>query len=515
MSHESTGTGASRGPLTRTAVWSATHPWIALTAWALLIAATFAISFVTDTRQATETEMLTGESQRAARLVEAAGRTDPAAEFILLTRSDGSTWNLTGEQSALEHVRRVLADARSVQEVIGPILSADGTAVIFQVLISGDPDTATDRIEPLREAVTALQRDFPAATIQQTGAASIGSDFDQWLGDALDTAAVFSIPATLLILLVAFGAWTMSLIPILVGAAAVLSALGLWAVTSRVIPDYGLVPHVILLIGLAVGVDYALFYLRRYREERHAGHGADRATIVAARTAGHSIIVSGIAVALAMAGLLLMRETLFAGIAIGAILVVFVAMLSSVTAMPALMRLLDRWIDRPRVPFVWRLTNNGQESRRLRRALRPVVRHPWVALTVSTALLGLMALPAVGMKLASTTLDDYPRTLTSLQSYDALHAAFPETTSSARVVLTANAGKEERLRGAAEAIASQTERRPDPFGTPAAPWLSADGRTIVLDIPVPHQSASDEAQNAVRMLRTQIVPTLAVRSRRD
>jgi RND superfamily putative drug exporter len=500
---------ATGGLIARIAAWSSTHPWIALTTWALVVATTFAISSFVDTRKATETEILTGESQRAAQLVESAGFHEPATEFVLLTVKDGQSWEAAAEQTVLTSTKDVLSTTPYVQDVSDPVRSADGTAMVFRVSISGDSDTASERIGPLREAIATLEHDYPAVDIRQTGSASIAADFQEWLGRALNQAAVTSVPATLLILLIAFGAWMMSLLPVLVGAAAVLSALGLWAAASQLIPDQGLVPHVILLIGLAVGVDYALFYLRRFREERHLGHGPERATAIAARTAGHSIIVSGTAVALAMTGLLLMRETLFAGVAIGAILVVVVAMLSSLTAMPALMRLLGNWIDRPRVPIVWRLTNSGKEPRLLRRALRPVTRHPWLALGASMVLLALMALPAIGMRLTSTTIDDYPRSLTSLRSYDALLAAYPDNTSSARVVITVDPPAVERLSGAADAIGERVGHQPEMFGTPAEPWVSADGRTLVLDIPVLHKTTTAQAQEALRILRTRIVPAVA------
>lgn len=497
------------GMISRIAGWSSAHPWTALGLWALAIALTFAISFVVDTRQATETEILTGESQRAAQLAEAAGLEEPAIELVLLTQEDHQSWDTPAEQLVLTQARDALATTRYVADVAGPVPSEDGTAMLFQVSITGDAETATDRIQPLRETVAELDDGSTTVSIQQTGSVSIAADFQTWLSEALDRATVISVPVTLVVLLVAFAAWMMSLLPLVVGAAAVLSAMGLWAAASQIVPDQGLVPHVILLIGLAVGVDYALFSLRRFREERHAGHTAEHSRRVAARTAGHSIIVSGTAVALAMAGLLLMQETLFAGVAIGAILVVVVAMLSSLTAMPALMRLLGRWIDRPRVPVVWRLTNSGKEPRLLGRILRPVIQHPWLALGASTVLVTLMAVPALGMKLSTTTIDDYPRSLTSLESYDALLAVYPDNTSSVRIVITIDAPSEETLTDAAETIQEQTALQPTLFGEQSVAWVSEDDTALVLDVPVLHKSATEDAQSAVLALRTDIVPAAA------
>lgn len=502
-----------RGPVTSIAVWSATHPWLALFAWLVVIASTFGVGVALETRAATTAELLTGESQRAQQLADEAGFHEAASELVLVTRADDAA--LASADTALddlETMRAAIAATEHVAEVAGPLPSDDGTAALFVVSLSGDPNTAGDRVEPLRNEVAALASTHADYTLQQTGSVSIAQSIDDWIGADLDTAAAISIPATLLVLLLAFGAIVMGVLPVAVGAASVLSAMGLWAAASQLVPDQGLVPHVILLIGMAVGVDYALFSSRRFREERHAGRGALAATEAAARTAGHSILVSGTAVALSLAGLLLLGETLYSGVAIGGVLVVVVAMASSVTAMPALMRLLDRWIDRPRVPFVWRLTANvgtggGGAADALRRVLRPVVRHPWVALGIAAAALGLMAAPVAGMKLTTTTLDDFPRTLPAFQAYDDVLAAFPDHTSSARVVLAADGDAEAvELAGVATSIADRAAADAAHFGDAAAPWTSSDGRTVVLDVPVTHVSTSDDARDALAALRDTIVP---------
>ena len=392
-----------------------------------------------------------------------------------------------------------------VESVTGPIHSDSGAALLYTVAIDGDPDTASDRLDPLRATVQALGGEFGSLTISQTGEASIIDEFQNWLGEDLNRATLISIPTTLVILLIAFGAIMIAVLPIAIGAASVLSALGLWAVASQIVPDTGIVPDVITLIGLAVGIDYALFYSRRYREEAHAGHGPMAATEIAARTAGHSIIVSGTAVALAMAGLLLVGETLYSGVAIGAILVVVVAMASSLTAMPALMRLIHRWIDKPRIPYVWRLAHN-KDNRALRAMLRLVIRHPWIALAAAAVILAVMAAPALGMKLSTTTIDDYPAKLSSLQVYNEVRQDFPDTTSSARIVVTSNEPDEAALRALADRIAQRTAAEPTLFGAAGEPWISNDKRTLVLDVAVPYETTSQQAKNAVRELRENIVP---------
>src|SRR5204863_948634 len=112
----------------------------------------------------------------------------------------------------------------------------------------------------------------------------------------------------------------------------------------------------ILLIGMAVGIDYSLFYLRREREERARGAGHLDAVEIAAATSGRAVVVSGVAVIISMAGMFLAGDNIFSSLAVGSILVVAVSVLGSLTEVPALLARLGRWDDRPRIPVLWPLT---------------------------------------------------------------------------------------------------------------------------------------------------------------
>ncbi|WP_432560181.1 MMPL family transporter [Granulicoccus sp. GXG6511] len=496
------------GPISRTAIWSAKHPWLALGVWLVLVVATFSISFTVQTKYATSTERITGESQQAARMVQASGKDEPAIEVVLVTKADGEAFAETdpADLETAGTLKTAIEQTEHVRSVAGPIPSDDRTALLYRASIDGDPETASQRLDDLRRTTADLGRDHPDLRIEQTGAGSMQADFQAWLGADLDKAAAISLPLTLVVLLIAFGALVAAGLPLVVGAGAVLSAMGLWAAASQLVPDQGTVAHVILLIGMAVGVDYALFYLRRFREEKHAGSGPIEATAIAARTAGHSVIVSGTAVALAMAGLLLMQEAIFTGVAVGAILVVLIAMVSAVTAMPALMRLLHRWVDRPRVPFAWRLTNGGKEPKALQAVLRPVIRRPLVALLAAGLILGAMAIPALGMKLKATTIEDFPRSLQSMQTYDRVTEAYPSNVSTARVVVETPSDDRQDLLAAAQRINDRTTAQPEFFGNAAEPWVSADGRYLVMDVAIAHRPNADQARDAVKELRSTILP---------
>ncbi|QUY61986.1 MMPL family transporter [Gulosibacter molinativorax] len=508
-------------PYVRLATWSADHPRWALLVWAVLIAVTFSISMFADTRQATELEMMTGESQRAAILADEAGYVAPATELILI-RGDASP------QTA-QHIQDELAATPHVDAVHGPV--QEGGAMLFQVELSGDPETAADRVGPLAATTEMLADAHPQLDISRTGDVSITEGFQTWLGDELDRAMILTLVLTLIILLVVFGAVFMALLPVAVGAAAVLSALGLWATASQLVPDQGIVPHVIALIGLAVGIDYALFYSRRYREEVHALESgrqgeahrdrttAQIATEIAARTAGHSILVSGTAVSLAMAGLFFLGETIYTGIAIGAILVVLVAMASAVTAMPALMRLLHRFIDRPRIPFVWRITGREIADGRpnpLGRILHRVARRPWLALGATLLILAMLAAPAVGMRLTNTTIDDFPRAFPAMTTYDEVLDAFPDNSSSVTVVLRADEAGDASADGGtltlgAGDLAEAVGAHPELFGAVGGLWQSpaeSSAQIVVMTIPVPHETTSPGARDALETLRSDVLPDL-------
>ena len=162
----------------------------------------------------------------------------------------------------------------------------------------------------------------------------------------------------------------------LLGMTAVGGTLGLIGFVSQLLPMDGAISSVVLLIGLAVGVDYSLFYLRREREERAAGAGEEAALHAAAATSGHAVLVSGLTVMIAMAGMFFAGSRTFTSFAVGTIMVVAVAVVGSLTVLPALMSALGHRVEKGRVPLLWKLRRSGGESRVWAALLRPVMRRP-------------------------------------------------------------------------------------------------------------------------------------------
>ncbi|MEZ7003800.1 MMPL family transporter [Streptomyces sp. AD55] len=484
----------------RIGYWSAAHPWRAVLVWLVLTLAAFSTGFLGETRMATEADMTVGESARAARLVEGNGLRTPAAEnFLVSPRAGQDAAGAAGE------LKQRLAALPEVASVAGPLTSEDGRTLLVRAVMKGDADSASDRVSALTGVTAEIQERHPGLRVEETGDASIQRDFQDWLAKDLSKATLISVPITLVVMMVVFGALVTAGVPVLLALFAVGSSLSLWALASRLFPDPGMVPDVIVLMGLAVGVDYCLFYLRRYREERAKGYDAQAAVRVAAATSGHSVLVSGIAVLVSMAGLYLAGDLMLASMATGAIIVVAMAMVSTVTVLPALLVKLGRAVDRPRIPVLWRLTRGRGNSRVWTAILRPATGHPVIAAVLSVGALLALAVPALGMDLKSTQLADFPRSLTTLQTYDRLVAAFPSRTDTDVVALRLPADRSADLRPAVADLAGRIER--SDRAKPEVRW-SADGRGAVLDVSRTSATGTDEARTAVRDLRALVGSTL-------
>ncbi len=238
-------------------------------------------------------------------------------------------------------------------------------------------------------------------------------------------------------MLLAFGAFIAAGIPVLLAISAVVATIGLIAPISHLIPAEETVSSMVLLIGMAVGVDYSLFYLKRAREERRRGKSALDAVEIAAATSGHSIVVSGAAVIVSMAGLYLAQDSTFASLASGAIMVVAVAVVGSLTVLPALLVKLGRFVDRPRIPFLGKAMAKVETGAISRRILAPVIRRPTVALLIAGSAVLALALPALGLKIHEGTINTLPQDIAQVQTAQQLSRLYPSQGATILVVATA------------------------------------------------------------------------------
>ncbi len=483
----------------RVARWSAAHPWSAVGLWVLFVAACLALGTAAGTATISDAESGVGDSGRAGRIAAAGDFPEKAEENVLITALDGRLDPRAARAAADDVVRRMTA-LPEVESVAAPVASPDRTAVLVPVTMKGDTENADRRVDPLLAQSAAVQDAHPGLRVEQVGTGSTAKGLTETLGEDFERAEYISLPLTLLIMLAVFGALIAAAVPVVLALSSVAAAIGLSALISHVLPATGVLSNVILLMGMAVGVDYSLFYLKREREERRRGR--PDALEIAAETSGHTVVVSGGTVVVAMAGLYLAGEATFTSLATGSIIVVAVAVLASLTVLPALLAKLGPRVDRPRIPVLWRMTLRSGESRLWPVLLRPALRHPAITLALSAAALLLLAAPALDMRLKQPGSDDLPRDVPVIRAMDRLTAAFPSEGTVHRVAVRAPAERSGDVRAALAGLAARAAADPL-FAHDRAPEIrtSPDGRVHLMDVATPHARSSDEAARSLETLR--------------
>ncbi|MFF5188307.1 MMPL family transporter [Streptomyces sp. NPDC000345] len=435
-----------RGLAARAGGWSARHRWAAVGIWVLFVVLAMGIGSAAGTVEVKESDQLGGETHTAAKIVEDAGIEEPAGETVLVQAKDGSVKATDAEfRSAVAAVVKAVEGTGKVTDVTSPYdtgtISKDGRSALVQFDMRGDSDTAGERVEPVLKAVEGVREDHASLRIEEIGGASMMKTFDDAFGDDFQQAEYSAVPVALGILLIAFGALVAALLPVALAITAIMATTGLMAIVSHVQPMDDTASSVMLLVGLAVGVDYCLFYLRREREERAAGRDPETALRIAAATSGRAVIVSGVTVCVAMAGMLFTGLATFEAMGLASLMVVAVAMVGSVTVLPALLSLLGERVEKGRIPFLRRRLRDGGDngSRFWSAVLKGVLARPVVSVVVAAGALLAIAAPAAGMKTQNLTLDqEFGDSLPIVQTYNRVNEAFPGGSEPATVVVKAD-----------------------------------------------------------------------------
>ena len=422
--------------------WSASHWKTATFGWLAFVIVAFGLGGMFGARTIDPNTSGPGESGRADRILEAGFR-QPAGESVLIESGSLRASN-PSFRAAIEDVVAGLSSLPVVQNVRSPLdaandgqIARDGHAALVEFEIRGDADEAAEKIDAVLDRVDDLQKSHPELTIGQFGDASSVNALENAFAKDLEKAGLFSLPVTLIILVIAFGALVAAGIPLLLALTAVFATFGLGAATSHLLPLAPEASAVVLLIGLAVGVDYSMFYLKREREERAAGRDERAAIEAAAATSGHSVLIAGLTVMVAMAGMFLTGDATFASFGLATMIVVAVAMLGSLTVLPALLSKLGDRVDRLRVPFVGRLRRDGGEGRIWGAIIDRVLRRPVLSVVLAGGLLLALAAPALQLRLVTPGPDTFPQSLPVVQTYERMQQAFPGTALPASVVVKA------------------------------------------------------------------------------
>ena len=489
--------------------WSARHRKTAIFGWLAFVVASFFIgSSVIGAKQATDASG-TGESGRALEILDDGFR-QPAAETVLI-QSDALQADAPEFAAATRAVVAALGRESEVTNIRSPLdsenagqISEDGHSAIVEFQIRGDADLAVDKIDPILLALAKTQTAHPEVFIGIFGDASVDQELEGAFMDDLKKAGLYSVPITLIILIIVFGALVAAGIPLLLALTAVIATFGLWAIPSHIWPSDESLYAMVLLIGLAVGVDYSMFYLKREREERAAGRSPEAALDIAASTSGRSVLISGATVIIAMAGMLFAGDS-FAPFGVATMIVVAVAVVGSLTVLPAVLASLGDNVERLRVPFVHRLRRDGEESRVWGAILDRVLGHPGISAVLSAGLLLLIAAPALTLHTAEPGIDTYPQGLEVLKTYNRLQRAFPGTEIPANVVIAAPDVTSPEVRDAI----GELERRAVATGLMQQPILvdvNSDRTVANVAIPIAGKGNDGPSNAALAALRRDIVP---------
>jgi uncharacterized membrane protein YdfJ with MMPL/SSD domain len=492
--------------------WSARHRKLAIGGWLAFVVLATVLGAAVGQRNVPDAATGNGESKRADLIVDAADFPDRSTEQVLIQGAGGienptvraAVRNVTGRLQRIGGVSRIRTPERQPAETV----SRDGRSVVVRFDLAGKPQAAAQGIEAPLAAVAATAAAYPGLRIEEFGDASVTKALDEAGKADMRTSERFAYPATLLILLVAFGALVAAGVPLLLGATAVIAAVGLLGPLSQI---HALAPQVgvvVALIGLAVGVDYAMFYLRREMEERDKGRSPEVALDIAAATSGRAVLTSGLTVMVAMAGMLVAGNAILVAFGLGTILVVAVAVAGSLTFLPAMLAFLGRkgWTEKGRVPWVARRRHAARgESRIWRAVLDRVLRHPVVAVVMSGGALVALAIPALGIQLKDPGADGLSRDLPIVRTYDRLQAAFPGGALPAIVVVEARDVTTPRVRAAIRDL----QRRAIAGGRlhePSTVTTSPDRTVAMVSLAVDGSGSDEASHRSVRVLRDDVVP---------
>jgi uncharacterized membrane protein YdfJ with MMPL/SSD domain len=491
--------------------WSASHWKTAVFGWLALVVAAFAVGFAVGTKNVDPNTAGPGESGRMDKILDA-GFKQPAGESVLIQSRSVRVGDPAFTAAIEDVVARVSKEA-AVQNVRSPLAPGnDGQiakgkqSALVEFDIRGDKEEAGDKVGPVLDSVADAQRAHPAFFIGEFGDASSKKAVDTVFADDLASAGVFSIPITLIILVVAFGALVAAGIPLLLALTAVFATFGLTALPSHVLPLAQEAPAVVLLIGLAVGVDYAMFYLRREREERAAGRSERAALEAAAATSGRSVLVSGLTVMVAMAGLFLTGDATFASFGYATMIVVAVAVLGSLTVLPALLSKLADRVDRLHVPLVGRLRRDDGEGRIWGAIVDRVLRRPLLSAVVAGGLLLALAAPALQLRIATPGPEAaFPKSLDIIKTYDRMQEAFPGTALPANVVVKAPNVNAPAVRDAIDRL-ERRARESGQMGEAITVDVNKDATVANITVPIAGTGTDPASNTALAELRDEIVP---------
>jgi uncharacterized membrane protein YdfJ with MMPL/SSD domain len=492
--------------------WSANHWKTAVFGWLAFVVASVVIGGRVGTKYLEDNDLAVGEAATATKMIEAGfPQADDEQGEIVLIQSKTLNASDPAFKAVIEDVAKTVdgfPQARKIDTPLEPghtdLVSDNGRSAMVQYQPVGTYEEASLYIDKLEAAVNKTAAQHPGFEVNQLGSVTTTKATDAAFNGMLKTAGMIAIPLTLVILLLVFGSAVAAIVPLLLAITAVMSTTALIALPSQFIPVDEQIGEVILLIGLAVGIDYSLFYLRREREERAAGRSEHAALEAAAATSGRAVLISGVTVLIAMAGMFLSGDKTFMSFSIGTMMVVAVAMIGSLTVLPALLGRLGDKVEKGRIPFLSRLRSKNGESRLWGAILDRVLRRPVISAVAAGAVLIALTVPAFSLNTATTGVDDI--SIPEIEPLKKFDAAFPGGNDPAVVAIQADDVRTPAVQDAIvqlkkDALASGQMKGPIELE------VSRDSTVAQLSIPLAGTSTDSASQAALASLRDDLLPS--------
>ncbi len=500
--------------------FSARLPWLVIALWVVLVIVGGGLSSqLLDSATTTELKLGGGaESEQAAELLETRlrdGKPEPVMEFVII-QSDSLTVDDPAFQEKVDSIfLNVAALVPDVVTVAGhyyltndeTLVSQDRQTTIMPVEMTGRLEEATENVTSLLDVVHSANED-EGYRVLLGGSASIAHESNELATEDLEQGERIGVPVALIILLALFGAVVASLIPLGLGIVCIVIALGIAALIGQAFELVFFVTLMITMIGLAVGIDYSLFIVSRFREELDKGLDKRAAVARAGATAGRAVLFSGLTVVVALFGMLIVPATFFQSLGIGAIVVVLVAIAATLTLLPAVMALLGDKVNFLSLPYFGRRRAPDTETQQhgfWETTTRIVTKVPILSFLIVAIPMVVAIVFYFQINTGINGVDTFPEGAETRDAFFILEQEFSfGLVNPAEVVIDGDINSPQ----VQEAIASlQQSLLEDPrFPLPAIPVPNASGDLAMLPVIISGEPSGPDAVAAMAALREEHIP---------
>ncbi|HEY5386425.1 MAG TPA: MMPL family transporter, partial [Thermoleophilia bacterium] len=496
---------------------SATRPWLTIGVWVIaLVAAGAIIALVLPGSLTAQYSFINNPDSKTGQnlLAQKMNMPQKANEVVIVRSRTAAVSDPAFRADVLALQRRLAGLGPNVVDSVasyyaggGPALaSADRHTTILPIVMAGDLTQAEKNIDKVHAIVHAADGRNGFTTLI-TGTASIQSDFSQTASHDLQRGEGIGVPIALIILLVVFGAVVAAGLPIVLSLIAITAAVALTALVGQTFSVSVFAINMISMMGLATGIDYSLFIISRFREERALGHSKIDAITVTGGTASRAVLFSGLTVVLALAGLLIVPTSIFMSLAIGAILVVSISVVAALTLLPAVLSLLGDHVNSLKIPYLGRRLLVGRAAGRtswIARLAQRAMRRPALGLGIGVAILLLAASPIVFMKTGVSGVSSFPNGFESKQAFGILDRQFSAGRVSPVQIVVDGAVNSPAVQSSIVKL-KNTLASDSAFG-PVQTQTARSGTLALLSVPVSGDSVGNLALSKVRELRTTYIP---------